>query len=351
MRQAISSLKELSMSNYTRDLYGAASLKDNERLISDILHKAEEAITIASYASQSHIDRLVKIIENITAHVKDVSGKTEDQFLQLPKPVKEFIRIKISPDFEALWPFFQIHLLNQRLDDLTNQLEKKSITEKDSNFDIKQKTNEAERLVNEIDSIKKNLQSQILDFEERYKEATIKGEILVQEKIFGDLAEKNLKRSYWWLLGIGLSLIVLVIVIINIFNNFCLDMKCLEYTELAKYNIACKDCAKTILIYEIIKATAYRGFILSISVLLLAFCINNYKASMHNYTVNSHKQNSLSAALRLWEKGITDKGKDDLLSQAAQSIFSHQKTGYSGKENDSINSNALLHLINSMKDR
>ena len=70
---------------------------------------------------------------------------------------------------------------------------------------------------------------------------------------------------------------------------------------------------------------------------------------MHNKTINSHKENSFAAALRLINRAQTPEGKDQLITQAASSIFSHQKTGYIGKEHEPNNPLIIDKLIDKIK--
>ncbi|KOP37778.1 hypothetical protein DBB36_21930 [Flavobacterium sp. WLB] len=59
---------------------------------------------------------------------------------------------------------------------------------------------------------------------------------------------------------------------------------------------------------------------------------------MHNYTVNKHKANSLDASIRLLERLYSEKAKDEVLTNAANAIFSHQPTGYSNKDPENLQS-------------
>lgn len=119
-------------------------------------------------------------------------------------------------------------------------------------------------------------------------------------------------------------------------RHFCFEMKCFRLNELTQYDLI-NDGGKTIFMFELIKSAFFRILIISIGFYALSFCIKNYNAVMHNRTINAHKANSLAAVVHLMENIKSDQGKENIMNQAAHSIFSHQKTGYFSKDKEPKN--------------
>jgi len=85
--------------------------------------------------------------------------------------------------------------------------------------------------------------------------------------------------------------------------------------------------------------------IYSMLIFAIVFCVKNYNAQMHNFVVNTQKSNSFKATLSLLDTARTDDGNDKLLIQATQAIFSHQQSGYSGKDSEPNNPNLITNMI------
>ncbi len=89
----------------------------------------------------------------------------------------------------------------------------------------------------------------------------------------------------------------------------------------------------------------------SIFVYAIVFCIKNYNAQMHNNIINLHKANAFKSILSLLNTAKSDDGNDKLLVQATQAIFSHQQTGYNGKENESTSPNLITNVIDAVSKK
>lgn len=86
---------------------------------------------------------------------------------------------------------------------------------------------------------------------------------------------------------------------------------------------------------EIVQAAIGKLIILSGLYYGLVWCARNYRASLHNYVVNKHRQNSLTT----FETFVQAAGKDEaiknaILLQATTSIFSSQASGYTQTDPD-----------------
>lgn len=218
--------------------------------------------------------------------------------------------------------------------------------------DLKTRTealaNQSEDYVKTIKELSNRLESERKLQEERYKDLA-KTELLKQEQIFNNAAKENRKYSWYWLGASALMLALLGLLLWYFFQYFCTDLSCFNEQ---KKTIG-ETYAKYLLIYELTRATIFRLAIISLAVYFLVFLIKNYNALMHNYTVNTQKANSFAAAFAMINGAISNKGKDDILSQAGHSIFSHQNTGYIGKDNEPSNPlliEKVIEKISSPKD-
>ncbi len=190
---------------------------------------------------------------------------------------------------------------------------------------------ELNRLSTEIKNLNTRLEQEKKLQEDRFQDLS-KVELLKQEEIFTKAGKLNRIYSWLWLLGIIAATIVLVCFLGKFVKDFCIDMSCVE-----NYKTNCPDCNYSWVILELVRSSIYRIAIISIIVYLLVFTVKNYNATMHNYTINVHKANSFAAAFVMINGTITEKGKDDIMTYAAQAIFSHQNSGYIGKDNEPSN--------------
>ena len=197
--------------------------------------------------------------------------------------------------------------------------------------EIELEREKSERYYNEIRHLSENLENERILMEERYKGLS-KVELLKQEDIFIKAAEINKFYSWFWLGGIILSIAGLIFLLQFFVKEFCLDMSCLMEQQKN-----CPNCGNLLLAFELTRSTIYRIAVISLSVYLVVFVIKNYNALMHNFTVNSQKANSFAASFVMMNAATTEKAKNDIMTQAAQAIFSHQTTGYLGKDNEPSN--------------
>lgn len=105
---------------------------------------------------------------------------------------------------------------------------------------------------------------------------------------------------------------------------------------------------------DIISKTIYFSFskyiftkllLYSMLIYAIVFCVKNYNAQIHNNIINTHKSNAFKSTLSLLNTARSDEGNDKLLVQATQAIFSHQQTGYSGKDSEQTSPNVVTNVI------
>jgi len=119
--------------------------------------------------------------------------------------------------------------------------------------------------------------------------------------------------------------------------------------QMAQFQSACPDCMRTLFLNALFKANAVRLVQVSFLLFLIAVALKSFNSGIHNYTINMHRSNALHAALRLFDKPVTDAGKDALIDKAASAIFVHQPTGFNSKTPSNLVQN-IMELGKKQKD-
>lgn len=338
----VNNWKKLDFSKIYREELGVASLITLKPRIEDLIFKLDKISSIKEIIGENTLLQLTqsyaRIYNQLNALIKT---STESQFINSKPQAIEQIYIN-SEQIYDIWPQVLALLAEYNklpnVDNLMNQI--KAFSEK----------SEADSKL--IEDLKLRLTSELDSFEKRYREQFQKAELIKQSDIFSIQADDYKKQSVKWLWGIIISSIILILVLWLVFKYFCFELNCFCNIGKTNYESICKDCNSRILNLEIFKAIAYRLFIISFIVYIINFCVKNYNAIKHNFTINSHKANSLNAALVLLERAKTPEGNDSIMNQAASAIFSHQPTGYSTKDPENISSTVtekIIEKINPLK--
>lgn len=323
----IENWKKINFSQVYREELGTASFKHVKILIDDLENKLYRIDLIKNSVGDNLLAQIYNTYNSIISQLQSLVTYDETQFVSQKSSVETSIR-GLNEELLNWWP--QILALlndnsqNTNVDELISQL--KSLSEK------------SEKDANIIESLKTKLTTDLNTFENRYKDQFTRAELMKQQDIFSiQASDYKTKANFWSKLIIATSLILVVSLWI-VFKYFCFELSCFDKICDVNYDSLAKNANETILYLEIFKSVAYRLFIISFIVYLINFCVKNYNASMHNYTVNSHKANSLSAAIILIDRARTDEGNDNIMTQAANSIFSHQPTGYNNKNPENAKS-------------
>ncbi|WP_100612421.1 hypothetical protein [Confluentibacter lentus] len=341
---------------YRKEL-GEASLIESEPLIIDFSSKLYLILENAEQVGDSILEQIIRIYNEIIQQIGQTINYNDGQFVSQRQTVLNNLK---SSKEQILGYWGQIAaIINFNLDnkteykqlikELESEIEKGKIVNQKVADELKKQNDKVQSDADAIEEIKKTLQFELENFDKRYKDLLTSGEFLAQQDIFKKEADDHKKMSLYWLGGIIFSLLLLSFTLFIILKYFCFDLNCFSIETLSSYKSVCDDCGNQILWYEIIKSLIFRLFIISICVYILVFSIKNYNAHMHNKTINAHKENSFAAALALLNRAETSEGKDKLIVQAALSIFSHQKTGYIGKENEPNNPLFIEKLIDKIK--
>ena len=188
--------------------------------------------------------------------------------------------------------------------------------------------------VDEIKSMRDNIGAELNALKEtveKFKETNkadtenleLKANAIDFEKIGNDYNAQAIKwRNY---------VVVLVLLVISISISF---MYCFNNINIMTVNGSLTgENRNTLFYFVLIKNATLRVFILSVLIYLLRFCIKNYNALKHNSTINKHKANCFSAAIRintLYPQ--EDKVRESILTLAGKEIFTHHRTGYLYKD-------------------
>lgn len=187
----------------------------------------------------------------------------------------------------------------------------------------------------EAESVLGSLSGRAKDFEERYGPGIQNRELLLQQSAFRDQAIDELSRASQFMVWAVLAGVFLAFSIFLMFNYAGIDYNLPN--KATNYNALCKDCGRSILIYEIVRNILFRILVVSVGGYIVAICIKNYNASMHNYEINLHRANALDAAHRIIIRSGSPETQQEILKLAAQAIFSYQKTGHLDKETEPTN--------------
>lgn len=184
----------------------------------------------------------------------------------------------------------------------------------------------------EIENLRKSMQAEVEDIKTRYKDDLTNFELIKQELIFTKAADWNRRASYIWN-GILLLLLFVLAIFSFYFIKSCWKDSCDIFTT---YSDKPQEYLRTLFYSDLAKNLLIRIFMLSIIILLIKYTMKHINALMHNYTINTHKANSLAAAMRIFASITNDSTREIVIATAAKEIFSQQKTGYLNKEDQKL---------------
>lgn len=330
-----------------REEMGVLSLKDLEPLLNEIKLKLVRVDSVKTTLSETLLDEFTSIVKELIDYLTGVAKLTDQQFVTTREQIKSTVH-RHNEEILNIWPQIVAIIIdnnsNVEFEEMFEELRILKEQNNDSNIEVEKRLEEL-RLLKEktdedaatIERLKNSLNDDITTFNERYKNEIFgKAEILRQEDTFFKDAQEFKRISRNWFIGIIFTSALLITILFFVFKQFCFELVCFDETCTFNYDLICKGCNRSVLNLEIFKAIAFRVVLISFLSYLINICVRNYNANMHNYTVNKHKANSLSAALILLDKAKTDDGNDQIMTQAANAIFSHQPTGFNKKDPENI---------------
>ncbi len=347
----ITSLRQILNKYITSDLdtiiirehLGANSLSPLKEKLLELKEKAEKLEQIAENIGGTVLTLITQTYTQLGQQLDRAKTYNDSQFPLQKATIQQQV-LNIYEQHLNWWG--QIAgLLNATISDI--EKERLIIETRKLADDLRNQKDISDSYAKDIENLKANLEQELNIFEDRYKDLLTKAELTKQQIIFNEEAAKNKISTRWWFAAIFIVVAILGGTLYYIFKNFCFEFSCIDVSTIEKYDIAnCVDCGKTLLLFELAKASIYRLFIISVIIYMLTFCIKNYNAQRHNYIVNTHKSNSLSAAVALLSRAKTNEGNDNIMLQAAQAIFSHQNSGFIGKETEPSSPTIIEKLVN-----
>ncbi len=189
-----------------------------------------------------------------------------------------------------------------------------------------------------IDSIKSDYETALTDFKTKFKEELQSSQLISEKNTFENRASSNRKNSNYWLGGSVIIFLLLIILLYCFFINPLLEVHNIDLKFIRNFNNNKLDFSKNILWYQLIKVAFLKLLIISMLVYILTFCIKNYNVEKHNFVINTNKVNSIQSSLYFLNNNLIDNDvKNEIIKLVCQSIFSHQNTGFLGKDSEPSN--------------
>lgn len=215
-------------------------------------------------------------------------------------------------------------------------------------IDVEKKKIDVE--ANEIRKLRIELQHErdnLINEEKKFDEFKTKLEIADKQLDFQFEAENNKKAAQIWAIITGLLIFGLLIFLLCSLdsNNSLSDIAINIKKKMLEKGKKIDTLTVNTIYFTYYKFLITKIFLYSIFIYAIVFCVKNYNAQMHNKIINMHKGNALKSTLSLLNTAKSDDGNDKLLVQATQAIFSHQQTGYSGKESEPTSPNLITNII------
>ncbi len=330
----LNSWNELDFEKIYREDLGTVSLINIKSLIDDLDSKLKRTDKVKDKIGDNLLSQVYNVYKSIIAQLRALINYNNEQFVSNKNNIENNIRTQYESLLNS-WP--QVVAI---INDTSENADASQLL-----YELDELSKKSEQDAKEIEELKSRLTSELSDFEKRYKEQFKRAELVNQREMFSMQASDYKNTASFWLRGVIASSLLLLIVLWIVFKNFCFDLSC--YTNVSEIDYSQIDTSgnRIILYLEVFKSVIYRLFIISFFLYIVNFCVKNYNANKHNQTVNSQKANSLNAALVLLERAKTDQGNDNLMTQAANAIFSHQPTGYNKKDPENISKSVTDKII------
>ena len=139
--------------------------------------------------------------------------------------------------------------------------------------------------------------------------------------IFGDVAKRHRKTSYWWLAASAILAIA------------TLWLAWQMAGQVADRNLS-----------DTIQFVAARIILFGVLSYALVSAVRTYRAEAHNHVVNAHRHHALSTFETFTAASSDDATRNAVLMQATQCIFSHRPSGFGQREDDSAPQSQVLEL-------
>ena len=151
-------------------------------------------------------------------------------------------------------------------------------------------------------------------------------------KIFSDAAIKHRDMANRWLAGTGAVLLLALVVLVIMVQTG-----------------GRKKGSPAPTTPEVLQQSAGRALVLSVLLYGVVFCGRQYRAHMHNRTLNEHRHNALASFREFLNSTSDPETKNAVLLRATQTIYAAQMTGYVGKESGEDSSIRLIETVRNIQ--
>jgi hypothetical protein len=210
-------------------------------------------------------------------------------------------------------------------------------------LELKTQFEEAKQQISALNSEQSELRTQ----NEGLKVKKQVAEIAENSKRFWKQADANKKDARIWMFFVIASISALIALVFDGFKTSG-DLYAIAADILKTAKLQNTDLINKLIYAEVAKKLGAKLFIYSTIIYLISFLVKNYNAQMHNYVTNAHKANALSSTLDLIGTAKSDDSNDKILVQATQAIFTTQRSGYQGADNEPKSPNLITNVIESM---
>lgn len=333
--------QSIDFERVVRREYGAASLQILNQYLKELkgqLFRISIYKTAIDGALLSQIESFLFKLSQLSARVLKISS--EQEFLDARSDIEaEFVAL-FNEHYLPYWPSILAIITDQELEKKNERL-----------IDVGKVLAQANEQLGSIEALKAQVETNLKELNDRYSSPVQKAELINQSNVFKDEADRYRKLASDWQKGIITVSIIFLVVIIIIFKFFCFESSCFTIGNRLSNTLFCSECNLPILYLEIFKAVIFRLFIVSLLAYFLTYCIKNYNACMHNFTVNNHKANSLESSRWLIERLHSPEATDQIILQAANAIFAHQPTGYNNKDPENTNVSTVEKIVDKAADK
>ena len=156
---------------------------------------------------------------------------------------------------------------------------------------------------------------------DQIKKAAAEAGVSQHAVIFGDVAKKHRRTSYWWL---AVSAILAAVTLVLAWQMA---------GEVVDRNLS-----------NTIQFVAGRIILFGVLSYAVVSAVRTYRAEAHNHVVNAHRHHALSTFETFTAASADDATRDAVLMQATQCIFAHRPSGFGQREDDTVPQSQVLEL-------
>lgn len=263
----------------------------------EILKDSPEVAGQFPFYADNRIENFFHTFQNNIRDIQKFDPETVNTPSRTRDELAERIRSSYRDFYFRLFPCLMIAALEQKV----------------SPEKMKELEQQSQKVIREIQGKKEEINRQKEEFNQilmAAKEATADIGVSKFAGVFGDQAKKNRRTACIWLL-VSIALVFIIGCTIRWIFDGLFDE---GQSEIAS------DVSWQIFLSKIL--------FLSFASVVFYQAVKNYNANMHLYTLNKHRENSLTTFRAFVESSKDDQVRDAILIQATRTIFEAGQTGY-----------------------